>query len=142
MNTPTIGYLIKAINYKLRTKANADLKQHNLTLAQTRVLAFLNDHGGKSQQKDIEAFLGVSHATICGIISRMERAGHIITMSSHQDRRTKIVYLTESSRMTGTKLVHAIRDGEASFLRGLSEEQIRQLHDALVIIYNNLNTEA
>lgn len=142
MNTPTIGYLIKAINYKLRTKANADLKQHNLTLAQTRVLAFLNDHGGEAQQKDIEAFLGVSHATICGIISRMERAGHITTKTYPQDKRVKIICLTDAARKTGEYLDLTIQNREASFLRGLSEEQIRQLHDTLVVIYNNLNTEA
>ena len=40
MEEKDIGYLIKNINDKLKVKADADLKHSNLTLAQSRVLAF------------------------------------------------------------------------------------------------------
>lgn len=49
-----IGYLIKTINDKLKVKADADLKHNNLTLAQSRVLAFLDSRGGQATQKKLK----------------------------------------------------------------------------------------
>ena len=72
-----IGYLIKNINDKLKVKADADLKHNKLTLAQSRVLTFLDSRGGQATQKEIEVYLEVSHPTVVGIISRMEQNGHL-----------------------------------------------------------------
>ena len=66
-----VGYFIKNINDRLKVRADADLKSYNLTLAQSRVLAFLNNQGGSATQKEIEVFLEVSHPTVVGIVSRM-----------------------------------------------------------------------
>ena len=66
-----IGYLIKNINDKLKVKADADLKHSKLTLAQSRVLAFLDSQGGQATQKEIEVYLEVSHPTVVGIISEI-----------------------------------------------------------------------
>ena len=63
-----VGYLIKYINDKLKVKADAELKQYNLTLTQSRVFAFLNSCGGQATQKEIEVFLEVSHPTVVGIV--------------------------------------------------------------------------
>ena len=57
MEEKDIGYLIKNINDKLKVKADADLKHSNLTLAQSRVLAFLDRRGGQATQKEIEVYL-------------------------------------------------------------------------------------
>ena len=77
MEEKDIGYLIKNINDKLKVKADADLKHSNLTLAQSRVLAFLDRRGGQATQKEIEVYLEVSHPTVVGIISRMKQNGHL-----------------------------------------------------------------
>lgn len=50
-----IGYLIKNINDKLKVKADADLKHSKLTLAQSRVLAFLDSRGGQATQKKLKS---------------------------------------------------------------------------------------
>ena len=56
MEEKDIGYLIKNINDKLKVKADADLKHSNLTLAQSRVLAFWDRRGGQATQKEIEVY--------------------------------------------------------------------------------------
>ena len=65
------GVYFKLINDKLRTKADADLRAHGLTMTQSRVLRFLSDSGGEATQKEIEDFLSVSHPTVVGIVSRL-----------------------------------------------------------------------
>ncbi len=139
MNTREIGYLIKRINDKLKVKADADLKSHELTLTQSRVLAFLNSEDGQATQKEIEDFLEVSHPTVVGIVSRMEQNGFVTTWFDPENRRNKIVQLTESSRKIGADLDRTIQEQEKSMLKGLSQGQISELARMLTLIYKNLD---
>lgn len=51
-----VGYLIKRINDKLAARADAELKQFNLTMSQCRVFLYLSSRGGQATQKEIETF--------------------------------------------------------------------------------------
>ena len=99
-----IGYLIKNINDKLKVKADADLKHSKLTLAQSRVLAFLDSRGGQATQKEIEVYLEVSHPTVVGIISRMAQNGHLKCWVDETDKRNKIVALTGQAKALGEEM--------------------------------------
>lgn len=132
-----IGYLIKIINDKLKVKADADLKHSNLTLAQSRVLAFLDSRGGQATQKEIEFYLEVSHPTVVGIISRMEQNGHLRKVDE-TDKRNKIVALTEQAKALGEEMEQRILANEKMLLASLSEADIKKLKQMLLVIYNNL----
>ena len=133
-----IGYLIKNINDKLKVKADADLKHNKLTLAQSRVLAFLDSRGGQATQKEIEVYLEVSHPTVVGIISRMEKNGHLRCRVDETDKRNKIVALTEQAKALGEEMEQRILANEKMLLASLSEADIKKLKKMLLIIYNNL----
>lgn len=138
MEEKDIGYLIKNINDKLKVKADADLKHSNLTLAQSRVLAFLDRRGGQATQKEIEVYLEVSHPTVVGIISRMEKNGHLRCRVDETDKRNKIVALTEQAKALGEEMEQRISANEKMLLASLSEADIKKLKQLLLIIYNNL----
>ncbi|MGN0369089.1 MAG: MarR family winged helix-turn-helix transcriptional regulator [Butyrivibrio sp.] len=133
-----IGYLIKNINDKLKLRADADLKHFNITLAQSRVLAFLNKKGGMATQKEIELFLEVSHPTVVGIVSRMEQNGHVATWIDESDRRNKIVKLTEQARIMSKDMEKNIFINERKMLTSFSEEEVENLKRMLNVIYKNL----
>lgn len=139
MSQYRVGYLIKLISNKLRAKADANLRQHNLTLVQSGVLLYLGKHGGKAPQKEIEEYLGVSHATVCGLISRMERNGHLRTFTDTKDRRIRIVSLTDQAKAITAHLDSNIQQNEKAMLNGLDENQIQQLQEYLTIILNNID---
>lgn len=138
MSKKDIGYLIKNINDKLKVKADADLKHSKLTLAQSRVLAFLDSQGGRATQKKIEVFLEVSHPTVVGIISRMEQNGHLRCWVDETDKRNKIVALTEQAKVLGKEMEQRILDNEKKLLASLSEDDIKKLKQMLLTMYNNL----
>lgn len=133
-----VGYLIKNINDKLKAKADADLKNSNLTLAQSRVLAFLDSRGGQATQKEIEVYLEVSHPTVVGIISRMEKNGHLNCWIDEKDKRNKIVALTEQAKALGKEMEQQILSNEKKLLASLSEDDIKKLKQMLLTMYNNL----
>ena len=133
-----LGYYIKNINDKLKAKADADLKQFNLTLAQGRVLSFLKSKGGRATQKEIELFLEVSHPTVVGIVSRMEQNGHVISWTDDTDRRNKIVEMTGQAKALGEDMEKNIQANEQKMLATLSSEEVVQLKRMLRVIYTNL----
>lgn len=133
-----IGYLIKNINDKLKIKADADLKHYNLTLAQSRVLTFLDSKGGQATQKELEIYLEVSHPTVVGIVTRMEQNGYLCCWLDPNDKRNKIVELTEQAKALGTEMEQRIFANEQMLLASLSKEDIKKLKQMLLTIYNNL----
>lgn len=137
-NIHEIGYLMKVITDKIRVKGDKDLKSQNLTLAQSRVLAYLLENGEKATQKEIEDFLEVAHPTVVGIITRMKENGYVETEIDPQNRRNKIVSLTEKAVAVGENLSINIAKQDSEMLEGLSEKQITELYNMLNIIYRNL----
>lgn len=130
-----VGYLIKNINDKLKVRADADLKSYNLTFSQSRVLAFLNEKGGEATQKEIEVFLEVSHPTVVGIISRMEQNGFLTTEINCNDRRNKVVMLTEKAKGIGADLEKHMSENEKNLLARLSADESEQLKKLLLTVY-------
>ncbi len=138
MQPQHLGYLLKSITDKIKVKADADMKRHNLTLAQSRVMAFLNGKGGQATQKEIEEYLDVSHPTVVGIVTRMERNGFLATWFDAADKRNKIVALTDHARTIGQDMDAVVAEQEKQMLRGLTPRQIEDLFDTLTVIYRNI----
>lgn len=53
-----IGYLIKSINDKLKIKADEDLKSHNLTLSQSRIVLLLSKNTEAQLKKKLRTNWG------------------------------------------------------------------------------------
>lgn len=133
-----IGYLIKSINDKLKTRANESLKSHRLTLSQSRIVAFLSEKDGIATQKELEDVLGVSHPTIVGLISRMEQNGIVYTYFDNSCR-SKVVKLTDNALALASDMDAAVSKQENIMLDGLSEDEIEALRKALNIILKNID---
>lgn len=138
MNQNHIGYLIKSINDKLKIKADEDLKQHNLTLSQSRIVDYLTKKGGSATQKEIEDSLQVSHPTVVGLVSRMEQNG-IVCAYFDDNIRSKMVLLTEHAKIISEDMNKTINEHERTLLLGLSEDEICDLKKALTIVLKNLD---
>ncbi len=137
MKKKSIGGMIKYISDKVRQKADNNLKDHNVTLSQVRVLNFLWRENGSCSQKQIEDFLQVSHPTVVGLVSRMEQSGYIQTSVSPDDKRNKIVTVTDSGMSLACELCRYMEDIDKRMLVGLTDEQQVQLADMLYIVAQN-----
>lgn len=138
MVTKGIGYLIKGINDKLKVRADVDLKEFDLTLTQSRVMGFLTDNGGQATQKEIEVFLGVTHPTVVGVVSRMEQKGFVVSWLDEKDKRNKNVKLTDKANAVGAGMDRQVEAMETKLVASLSAEEVEKLKDMLWVMYNNL----
>lgn len=137
----TIVGTIKYISDKVRQKADNNLKDHNLTLSQVRVLRFLTCVGGSCSQKEIEDYLQVSHPTVVGIVSRMEQSGFLQTDVCSKDKRNKIVTMTDKGNNMSLDLRRYMEQYEQDVLRGLTDDDKVRLAELLDKIACNLRDE-
>lgn len=132
-----VGYLIKSINDKLAARADAELKQFNLTMSQCRVFLYLSSRGGQATQKEIETFLDVAHPTVVGLVSRMEQNGYVICWPC-EDGRNKYVKLTPQAEAIDKDMQRNQLENEEMLLAPLSPEDRERLRDLLLTVAEHL----
>ena len=132
-----VGYLIKRINDKLAARADAELKQFNLTMSQCRVFLYLSSRGRQATQKEIETFLDVAHPTVVGLVSRMEQNGYV-TCWPCEDGRNKYVKLTPQAEAIDKDMQRNQLENEKMLLAPLSPEERERLRDLLLTVAEHL----
>ena len=83
--------------------------------------------------KEIEDYLQVSHPTVVGIVSRMEKNGFL---TSRYERTSKVVTLTQKAQATGEDMLNTMIKQDEILFKGLSKEEVAELNRILIIIYN------
>lgn len=83
-------------------------------------------------------YLMVSRQNLAGLISRMEREGHVASAPDGRDRRSRLVAMTEAGRRTWEVGAQArIQDYYGQALQGFSvSDQVHALHYLLKLLDN------
>ncbi len=138
MENEDIGYLFKRIHDRLKMSADAVFEKNNLTSSQARLMEFVDVKGGQVTQKSIEEYLRVSHPTVVGIVSRLERSGFLECHMDPEDKRNKIVCMTEKAFSVGNELAEGRIMTEQKLLNHMSQQEIAELRSLLDRVYRNL----
>lgn len=69
----------------------------------------------------------VSHPTVVGIVSRLEKNGFVVCSFDEKDRRNKIVCATNKALNTTDSMIIGKRKMEESLTNGLSEAELAEL---------------
>lgn len=135
----TPGRMIKIISDRMKANGGASLKEKNITFMQSGIIRHLEKNGGKATQKEIEDYLHVSHPTVVGIIGRMENNGFLTCYTDENDKRQKVVELTESACALAAQIRQEIEEHENEMVDGFSKEESEQLMSFLERIYRNVD---
>lgn len=73
-----------------------------------------------------------------GIISRMEAGGFVTCCPDPNDRRNKLVLMTEKSIDVGSDIDNVIENGENEMMKSLTASERKELVRILEVILNNL----
>jgi len=140
MNHNITGFYIKRISDYIEADANRALEQYGITYSQARVLTFLLKSQDKTIiQKDIEEYLELRHPTIIGILQRMEAKGLIVSTVDQQDKRQKIIALTDSAFELEKKITDHVEDAEQRMAEGLTKEELDTIKQLLYKVYKNIS---
>ena len=127
LHADDLGYLIKQIRDKMRANADAVFRKHGLTYSQVHVLSFVQACGGSATQKEIEIYLDVSHPTIVGLVSRLEKSGFVTSHVDENNRRNKIVCVTKKAQQTRESLEIERQKTEWRLEQALGQQEREQL---------------
>lgn len=134
------GMYFKRISEKLDKRANHARGKRPFTFTQGKVLWYLHQREGEAVTlRDIERFLDCSHATVSGLISRLEQKGLVVIESNPADRRAKNVRLSEQELNHFREMKRHRRQMEELLLNGFTETERTQLLAYLKRIVGNLD---
>ena len=107
------------------------VEEEGLTTQRWAVLGALSreENAGGMSAGDLARYLMVSRQNLSGIINRMERDGHLSTVTNERDRRSRLVRMSDSGRQLW--LQHAIPKINAYYNDALSDFSVDDITHAL-----------
>lgn len=117
---------------------NRKLQELDLTSAQGQIIGFLTHRKTPPCARDLETAYGLSHATVSGILSRMEGKGFIEVRPDPHDRRVKRIYLLEKGMACSKVIWRHIEESEQLMTAGFTAEELEQFRSYLFRAVNNL----
>ena len=135
----SVGCWIALTNQALRREMAARIANEELTLRQWEVLAFLVLGNGELSQTQLAEMLGIEAPTMAGIVSRMEEGGWLVRVSCSEDRRKKLIRLSEKVESVWGRMVDCCHEVRQQATEGFSRDELLQLKDFCERIRANLN---
>ena len=80
-----------------------------------------------------------SHATVSGLISRLQEKGYVELVRDEKDKRAKIVKPTQKEEQLYQSIKQRQFLREEALLQGFSDEEKQMLSDLLIRVYKNLD---
>lgn len=133
------GTLLKQIHDALEKQANNSLRADGLTMAQVGVLLMLDRAEHRQMPlKELEKALHVAQSTAAGIVSRLEQKGLVESFGDAEDRRVKVVRLSEAGAGCCRTADARMAEAERQLLSSLTEAErdffillLRKVRDSL-----------
>ena len=129
--------LIKFIDKELRNDFQSRLSEYGLTAQQGRLLFYIscnNKDGRQIRQVDIEKHFQLTKSTVHGLIDRMEKANLI---SKYKDGNNQYIKISEKTEGILMHVFDKRTECLDKLTKGMSEEEIDQLHTLLTKVLNN-----
>ena len=135
---PTLGWTAKLS----KACMDARVSRYDVTPAQTHVLLYLQQHGGRVPQHELAEFLRVKPSTVNGVLDRMEEKSLVRRSVSGSDARRRLITLTEKGAEQQALFQQSFLDVEAAMVRGFTQEERETLCALLDRVIQNLKEES
>ena len=120
------GHMANVLHWCTDQVMSGALAQMDLTASQGRVMGYLARCKQPPCARDVEEEFHLSHPTVSGILSRLEKKDFIEFRPDEQDRRVKRIYLRPKGIEYHERIHRVIRENEQRIVRDFTEEEQRQ----------------
>lgn len=128
MANERVSMLVKKTALLIEKKTNSVLMPHGLTSTQFRTLMFLyRKRGDRVRQIDLETAFAMTNPTVTGILNNLEKKGLIQRTENPDDRRSKLIVLTDAALSMMPLLDSLADDAESRVTHSLSADEYSQL---------------
>ena len=95
----------------------------DLTGAQGHIMGYVAHCSQPPCSRDIEEEFRLSHPTVSGLLSRLEKKGFIEFQPDPSDRRCKRIYILPKGKECNDMMHQIIRENEQRMVQDFSEEE-------------------
>lgn len=134
-----LGPSFKKLHFLTEQAINQRLTELDLTTAQGHAIGLLTHCPEPPCARDLETAFGLSHATVSGILSRMESKGFIQVRPDPEDRRIKRICLLEKGHACSQEICRHIQDTEQLMADGFTDEELALFRSFLNRAIGNLS---
>ena len=132
------GHLLRILHWCLDQSVTNALAEVELTAAQGPILGYLSRRETPPCPRDIEQEFHLTHPTVSGLLSRLEKKGFISLEPDTRDRRVKRIRLLEKGRQCSESIHQTILHNEDRLVQGFSEEEKEQFYSYLTRACQNM----
>ena len=135
---PHYGHLLRHLHCCADQAMTGALASMELTAAQGHIMGYIFHRSTAPCARDIEEAFQLSHPTVSGILSRLEKKGFIEFRPDKTDRRCKRIYVLPKGRELHETMHSTILSTEERLVSGFSEEEKDQFRILLCRAIENL----
>ena len=117
------GHYLRILHWCTDQRMTGALMQMDLTASQGPILGFIAHRQTPPCARDIEEEFRLSHPTVSGLLSRLEKKGFIEFFPDETDRRCKRIRLLSKGRECIKTMHHTIEAAEDLMVQGFSAEE-------------------
>ena len=138
--TRSAGYLANHMARLFAIRLTTEIEALRLAPAQFAALLQLWERDGRTQADLMEA-LDIEQATLANTLSRMERDGLIKRTPHPDDKRAKLIWLTDHARDLENDAKRRASDVNKRALSSLSDQERVQFLDVMTKVIGNLKDD-
>jgi len=132
------GHLLRQLHCCADQAMTNALASMDLTAAQGHIMAFLAHSTRDLCPKDIEEAFKLSHPTVSGLLTRLEKKGFLSFYPDETDRRVKRIRLLPKGQELHDTMHKIILDTETRLVQGFTEEEKEQFYGFLCRSIGNM----
>jgi len=134
-----LGYHINVVSHFIHNTYNQKLAEYDISMSQAKVLFFLADKGEQAQSV-LQQRLYIKGSSMNGLIESLEKKELIKKRQSDEDRRTKLIQISEQGQELEKKLWVVIDHIEQELLTGFNQEEQQVMISWLKRMRENVQT--
>ncbi|MDO5027233.1 MAG: MarR family transcriptional regulator [Tissierellia bacterium] len=138
-NARHLGKELRQVLNLFARLAEARAVKMGITFSQGRLLHYISlKKDGSIRQKDIEYEFNIRGSSATEMLQKLEKNGYIERSEDEEDKRSKLIHITQKGRDTEKTIYQNIRSFEKQIRDGLSQEEVDLFFDVVEKIKTNL----
>lgn len=121
--SPRYGHYIRLLHSATDQAMTNALASMDLTAAQGHIMGFITHSPQPPCPRDIEEAFRLSHPTVSGILSRLEKKSFIQLRPDETDRRVKRIYVLPKGKELAETMHATILASEAKLTQDFSDKE-------------------
>lgn len=132
------GPKLRMLHAMIDQQIGLSLEDMELTCSQGHVIGFVMHQKTRPCPRDVEEAFGLSHPTVSGLLSRLEKKEFLELIPDEHDRRCKRIRALPKSRECMERLHAGIRTTEEKLMSDFTPEEQEQFFSFLDRAIRNL----